>query len=336
MELQRAFTRPDELLRAVALDPADFSADVKARQLFPLRVPRPFVQLMEVGNPHDPLLRQVLPLRQEFHTPAGYSTDPLHEQSADTAKNEAKGLLHKYRSRVLIILKGGCAINCRYCFRRHFPYDEVRFDQHQLEQTLAYLSNHPDVNEVILSGGDPLMASDHQLQRIIAALADIPTLKRVRVHSRLPVVIPARITQELVVALTATRLKASLVIHANHANEISPSLGESMAVLRQAGVHLFNQSVLLKGVNDTPDALVNLSERLFDIDVLPYYLHQLDKVIGAAHFEVTDTNAQYLWQQMNIRLPGFLVPKLVREVGGENSKTPIMPDGNVTTLSAFE
>ncbi|MGM0480384.1 MAG: EF-P beta-lysylation protein EpmB [Pseudomonadota bacterium] len=330
LELQRAYKDPVDLLVAVGLDPAHFTEDSAARTLFPMRVPRPFVQLMEHGNRYDPLLQQVLPAKAEFDTPAGYSDDPLVEQTPEVTAINSAGLLHKYRSRALIILKGGCAVNCRYCFRRHFPYDEVHFEQNQLQQTIDYLRQHKDINEVILSGGDPLMASDRQLASIVSALSQVETLKRLRIHSRLPVVIPSRITKQLTHTLATSRLKPALVIHANHGNEISESLGAALKPLRDAGVHLFNQSVLLKGINSNVTDLVQLSERLYDIDVLPYYLHQLDKVLGAAHFDLPQAQAKSLWQQMNAMLPGFLVPKLVQEIAGEPSKTPIMPEGLVT------
>lgn len=327
LELQQAFRSPNELLEYVGLDASQFFEDSRARELFPLLVPRPFARLIKPGDANDPLLRQVLPLKQEFDDTPGYTADPLLEQGDNVAVDKNQGLLHKYQSRILIILKGGCAVNCRYCFRRHFPYQEIRFSQHELSQTIDYLTRNPQVNEVILSGGDPLMASDKTLTRIIDALSNVTQLKRLRIHSRLPIVIPTRITETLVGILANTRLKTSLVLHANHANEISAELKHRLASLYKAGIHLFNQSVLLKGVNDNVDSLTELSESLFDCDVLPYYLHQLDKVTGAAHFEVSDDTAQQLWLGMNERLPGFLVPKLVREVGGENSKTAIMPDG---------
>ncbi|WP_404400318.1 EF-P beta-lysylation protein EpmB [Idiomarina seosinensis] len=327
IELQRAYKSPAELLTAVGLDPTEFSNDSDARRLFPMLVPRPFAQLMEYGNRNDPLLLQVLPAAAEFNSPPGFTDDPLAERTPQVTAVAAAGLLHKYRSRALIILKGGCAVNCRYCFRRHFPYDKVHFNQQQLRETVHYLNQHQDVNEVILSGGDPLMASDRQLATIISALAEVNSLKRLRIHSRLPVIIPDRITASLTQALTSTRLKPALVIHANHGNEISAALGAALQPLRQAGVHLFNQSVLLKGINDNVADLVQLSERLYDIDVLPYYLHQLDKVLGAAHFDVDLAHAKTLWRQLNASLPGFLVPKLVQDIAGQPSKTPIMPDG---------
>lgn len=330
LEIQRAYTKPELLLANLGLNPEQFQADCKARSLFPMRVPRPFAQLMQQGNRDDPLLLQVLPRTQEFDKTEGYTDDPLGEISDNVLTDEVGGLLHKYRSRVLLIVKGGCAVNCRYCFRRHFPYQEVRFSQHELQQTVNYLNRHPEVNEVILSGGDPLMASDAQLKSIVEQLASVTSLKRVRIHSRLPVVIPSRLTQQLKELLVSTRLKPILVIHANHGNELSDTLEQHLNDYNRAGILLLNQSVLLAGINDSSAALSRLSERLFDANVLPYYLHQLDKVSGAAHFEVSDQRAQQIWQEMNHALPGFLVPKLVRELAGEQSKTPIMPAGPVS------
>lgn len=324
-ELRHAYTRPEDMLHALDLEPSLFKADIAARKLFSMRVPRPFVALMQVGNSNDPLLRQVLPLHSEFDSTPGYSTDPLQEQ-----QGPVNGLLHKYKSRVLLILKGGCAVNCRYCFRRHFPYDELTFSKRQLTDTLNYIKQNPEINEVILSGGDPLMESDKRLNDLIKEFELLPQLTRLRIHSRLPVVIPSRLTTGLKKMLSDTRLQSVLVIHANHANEISLELAEALADWHRAGIHLLNQSVLLSGVNDSISALTELSEKLFSAHVLPYYLHQLDKVEGASHFAVNDEKAQSLWQQMTHELPGFLVPRLVREQAGELSKTAIMPDGTNT------
>lgn len=324
-ELKKAYTQPEELLRALKLDPALFRDDIKARKLFAMRVPKPFVAQMKVQDSNDPLLRQVLPLHNEFDSAPGYSTDPLQEQ-----QGPVNGLLHKYKSRVLLILQGGCAVNCRYCFRRHFPYDELTFSKRQLADTLEYIRQHPEINEVILSGGDPLMANDNRLKELIKEFELLPQLSRLRIHSRLPVVIPSRLTIKLKEMLSNSRLQSVLVLHANHANEISPELAKALDDWHRAGIHLLNQSVLLSGVNDNLTALTKLSETLFSARVMPYYLHQLDKVKGASHFAVSDAKAQALWQKMTHELPGFLVPRLVREEAGELSKTAIMPDGTNT------
>ena len=324
-ELKKSYTRPEDLLSALQLDASAYADDIKARQLFSMRVPRPFVQQMNIGDPNDPLLRQVLPLVDEFRVEPGFHKDPLDEQSSP-----ANGLLHKYHGRVLLILQGGCAVNCRYCFRRHFPYDELTISQRQIDDTLDYIKQNPEVNEVILSGGDPLMAKDERLHKLVRELEALPQLTRLRIHSRLPVVIPSRLTDELLTSLSQSRLQVVLVIHANHANEISNDLSAALKKWHNAGIHLLNQSVLLRGVNDSSDALCRLSETLFRANVLPYYLHQLDKVEGASHFEVSDDKAQQLWLDMTQQLPGFLVPKLVREQARKPSKTAIMPDGLTT------
>ncbi|MCH2455963.1 MAG: EF-P beta-lysylation protein EpmB [Idiomarina sp.] len=324
-ELKKSYTRPQDLLSALQLDDSAYADDIKARQLFSMRVPRPFVQQMNIGDPNDPLLRQVLPLVDEFRVEPGFHKDPLDEQSSP-----ANGLLHKYHGRVLLILQGGCAVNCRYCFRRHFPYDELTISQRQIDDTLDYIKQNPEVNEVILSGGDPLMAKDERLHKLVRELEALPQLTRLRIHSRLPVVIPSRLTDGLLTSLTQSRLQVVLVIHANHANEISNDLSAALKKWHNAGIHLLNQSVLLRGVNDSSDALCRLSETLFRANVLPYYLHQLDKVEGASHFEVSDDKAQQLWLDMTQQLPGFLVPKLVREQARKPSKTAIMPDGLTT------
>ncbi|WP_286872705.1 EF-P beta-lysylation protein EpmB [Idiomarina sp. UBA4520] len=324
-ELKKSYTRPEDLLSALQLDASAYADDIKARQLFSMRVPRPFVQQMNIGDPNDPLLRQVLPLVDEFRVEPGFHKDPLDEQSSP-----ANGLLHKYHGRVLLILQGGCAVNCRYCFRRHFPYDELTISQRQIDDTLDYIKQNPEVNEVILSGGDPLMAKDERLHKLVRELEALPQLTRLRIHSRLPVVIPSRLTDGLLTSLTQSRLQVVLVIHANHANEISNDLSAALKKWHNAGIHLLNQSVLLRGVNDSSEVLCRLSETLFRANVLPYYLHQLDKVEGASHFEVSDDKAQQLWLDMTQQLPGFLVPKLVREQARKPSKTAIMPDGLTT------
>lgn len=316
-QLAEAITDPVELHALLGLPTAE-DADKAARKLFPLRVPRPFAARMQPGNSADPLLRQVLTARAEFTEAPGFSLDPLAEHQ--TAR---PGLLHKYGNRVLLIVRGGCAVNCRYCFRRHFPYASETPNRHELAETFAYLRANPQISEVILSGGDPLMAKDDYLAWLIGELAAIPSLTRLRVHTRLPVVIPSRVTNGLLQALTATRLKPVVVVHINHANEIDEPLRAACQRIRGAGIWLLNQAVLLAGVNDSSEALVNLSEALFQADIQPYYLHQLDRVAGVAHFEVSDARARQLMAEVQRRLPGFLVPRLVREIAGEPAKTPL-------------
>jgi len=288
---------------------------------FPLRVPRPFADRIVPGNPHDPLLRQVLPLTQENLPIPGYISDPLDE----AASNITPGIIHKYHGRVLLILTGACAINCRYCFRREFPYSENQNSMTEWQQALDYIRQDDSITEVIFSGGDPLLNSDKKLQQLTRAIANIPHVKRLRIHTRLPVVIPQRITTELLAWLTETRLQTVMVIHSNHANEIDSSVEMALQQLSNQGVILLNQSVLLKGINDSVEALSHLSERLFEAGVLPYYLHLLDKVQGAAHFDLDEDKARELAGKLAAHLPGYLTPKLVKENPGEPAKTPLLP-----------
>ena len=317
-QLANSFTDPAKLMDYLEIAQEEWVDGYEARKLFSQRVPMSFVRRMEKGNPYDPLLRQVLPLKAEFNIQAGYSQDPLQEQS-----NAIPGLLHKYKNRALMIVKGGCAINCRYCFRRHFPYQENKGSKSTWQRSLEYIAQHPELNEIILSGGDPLMAKDHELEWLIQAIDDIPHIKRLRIHSRLPVVLPDRVTEQLCASLQNSRLQTVFVTHINHANEINEELQQSIERIKQAGVTLLNQSVLLKGVNDNVAAQVALSESLFDAGVLPYYLHVLDKVQGAAHFYVDDDTARAIMAGLVEQVSGYLVPRLTREIGGRKSKTPL-------------
>ncbi|WP_020682854.1 EF-P beta-lysylation protein EpmB [Marinobacterium rhizophilum] len=324
--LSHTIDDPAELLRLLEL-PAELLAPARAAAGdFPLRVPAPYLNRIRKGDPADPLLRQVLPLGAERISVPGYVTDPL----AEAAANHHDGLIHKYKRRVLLILTGACAINCRYCFRRHFPYDDNRLGPEQWQQVLDYLRQHAEVNEVIFSGGDPLATSDKRLARMVRDLAEIPHLSRIRVHSRLPVVIPQRVTDSLVDALTGTRLRSVMVLHANHANEIDTEVDQAVARLKGAGVTMLNQSVLLRGVNDSVEALQSLSERLFRAGVLPYYLFVLDAVAGAAHFDVSDNEARGLMRALQAELPGFLLPRLAREIPGRPAKTLLALDADST------
>ncbi|ELY6346346.1 EF-P beta-lysylation protein EpmB [Cronobacter muytjensii] len=318
-QLADVITDPDELLHLLNIDTdEELLAGRDARRLFALRVPRAFVARMEKGNPQDPLLRQVLTSREEFVAAPGFTTDPLEEQNS-----VVPGLLHKYHNRALLLVKGGCAVNCRYCFRRHFPYADNQGNKRNWQAALDYIAAHPELDEIIFSGGDPLMAKDNELEWLVARLEAIPHLKRLRIHSRLPIVIPARITDSLVRLLGETRLQVLLVNHINHAQEIDDAFRAGMAKLRAAGVTLLNQSVLLKGVNDNAATLAALSNALFDAGVMPYYLHVLDKVQGAAHFMVSDDRARAIMRELLSLVSGYLVPKLAREIGGEPSKTPL-------------
>ena len=317
-ELANAIKDPKILLESLLIKPEQYQQHFKARQLFPVLVPKPFVARMKKGDINDPLLRQVMPLAQEFVSTNGYLSDPLKEH--DTV---AEGLLHKYKHRVLMIVKSACAVNCRYCFRRHFPYADNSPNKARWQQAIDYISSNVDIHEVIFSGGDPLMANDHYLAWLIDKIEQIPHVTRLRIHSRLPVVIPQRITSELVNNLSASRLKVAIVLHINHSNEINSHFIQALEPLRNARIPLFNQSVLLHGVNDNSNILCQLSEDLFDSGIQPYYLHMFDKVQGVAHFDVDEAKAKVLITEMMARLPGFLVPKLVREIAGEANKTPI-------------
>ncbi|WP_061707690.1 EF-P beta-lysylation protein EpmB [Pseudenterobacter timonensis] len=318
-QLADVITSPDELLQLLELDQNEtLLAGGEAKRLFALRVPRAFVARMEKGNPDDPLLKQTLTSREEFIAAPGFSTDPLEEQNS-----VVPGLLHKYLNRALLLVKGGCAVNCRYCFRRHFPYAENQGNKRNWQVALDYIAAHPELDEIIFSGGDPLMAKDHELEWLIGQLEALPHIKRLRIHSRLPIVIPARITDALVSHFARSRLQILLVNHINHANEIDEAFRSGMARLRQAGVTLLNQSVLLRGVNDNARTLADLSNALFDAGVMPYYLHVLDRVQGAAHFMVEDDEARQIMRELLTLVSGYMVPKLAREIGGEPSKTPL-------------
>lgn len=317
-DLRNVITDPEQLLALVDIAPKDYLQHFKARKLFPVRVPLPFIKRMKKGDINDPLLKQVMPLSDEFLQSDGYSTDPLGEH--DTV---AEGLLHKYKHRVLMIVKSACAINCRYCFRRHFPYQDNSPNKKRWQSALDYIAIHTEISEVIFSGGDPLMANDDHLAWLIDKIEQISHVKRLRIHSRLPVVIPKRITTGLVSLLRNSRLKATMVLHINHPNEINSELIAALEPLRVARIPLFNQSVLLRGVNDDAVILNNLSETLFDAGIQPYYLHLFDAVQGAAHFDVSEEVAVKIVKEMLASLPGFLMPKLVREIAGQTNKTPI-------------
>lgn len=317
-DLRQVVTDPEKLLALLDISTDNYLQHFKARKLFPVRVPLPFIKRMKKSDINDPLLKQVMPLSNEFVITDGFITDPLQEH--DTV---AEGLLHKYKNRVLMIVKSGCAINCRYCFRRHFPYQENSPNKQRWQQALNYICEHTEISEVIFSGGDPLMASDEHLTWLVKQIEAIPHVTRLRIHTRLPVVIPNRITRELVDLLSQSRLKATMVLHINHSNEINTEFANALELLRDARIPLFNQSVLLKGVNDDAKVLIELSEKMFDVGITPYYLHLFDPVQGAAHFNVKEEDAVKIANEMLASLPGFLMPKLVREIAGQANKTPI-------------
>nr|WP_199046711.1 EF-P beta-lysylation protein EpmB [Dyella sp. ASV24] len=315
---REAVTDPRELLGLVGLGhladrlPADDAG-------FAVRVPRGFVARMRQGDPGDPLLLQTLPQLAERDVVPGFSVDAV----GDMAARSAQGVLHKYEGRALLIASGSCAINCRYCFRRHFPYGDEMAAAGQWRKALEHVRQDSSISELILSGGDPLSLATSKLEELTRGLAEIPHVTRLRIHTRLPVVLPERIDEAFSQWLGQLPLQKVVVLHANHANEFDTTVDAACARLRDAGATLLNQSVLLRGINDDADTLAALSERLFTAGVLPYYLHQLDRVQGAAHFEVDDARALSLMEAVRHRLPGYLVPKLVREVGGEPSKRPV-------------
>ena len=316
---REAVRDPAELLALVGLDPVDYAHAPVIGGGFPLRVPRGFVARMRRGDPDDPLLRQVLPLDEESRRVPGFGFDAV----GDAAARAATGVLQKYRGRALLVATGSCAVHCRYCFRRHFPYADETAAKAGWSEALELISADPSVEEVILSGGDPLSLATGKLAELTEALAGIAHVRRLRIHSRLPVVLPERVDDALLRWLASLPWPVTLVIHANHANEFDAGVDRALGLLRQARVHLLNQAVLLRGVNDSVDALADLCERGFSAGVLPYYLHQLDRVAGVAHFEVPDAQALALHAALAARLSGYLVPKLVREVAGDSGKRPL-------------
>ncbi|HZH43093.1 MAG TPA: EF-P beta-lysylation protein EpmB, partial [Lysobacter sp.] len=295
------------------------AVSAEAAAQFPLRVPRGFVARMRAGDPHDPLLRQVLPLDDELRPMPGFALDAV----GDGAARAGSGVIRKYRGRALLIATGSCAVHCRYCFRRHFPYAEETAAAAGWRRSIELIRADRTIDEVILSGGDPWSLATDKLAELTAALAEVPHLRRLRVHTRLPVVLPERVDDALLAWLAALPWPVTVVIHANHANEFDPTVDAALMRLRAAGATLLNQAVLLRGVNDDVDALAALSERTFAAGALPYYLHQLDRVHGAAHFEVDDDRARALHAALAARLSGYLVPRLVREVAGDPGKRPL-------------
>lgn len=317
--LANAIREPAELLQYLNLPRSLLNGAIAASATFALRVPLGYCQRIEKGNPNDPLLRQILPLDAELIEDQHFKLDPV----GDLAAMEVPGLIHKYHGRVLIITTAACAVHCRYCFRRHFPYQENRAEQNW-QAAIDYIRANSDIHEVILSGGDPLSLTESKLKNLTDKLLTIPHIKTLRLHTRQPIVLPERINNEFLSWLDSLPWKIVMVLHCNHANEIDASVASVLEQLQQHRVTLLNQSVLLAGVNDDAEVLVNLSEKLFSHHVLPYYLHRLDKVQGAKHFAVNDEKALQLLNQIRQRLPGYLVPKLVEENAGEKSKTAII------------
>jgi len=324
--MQRAVRSASELCQYLGLG-AGFSkavAKAEAEISFPLFAPWEFIARMEPGNPHDPLLRQVLPVADELEVAPGYSDDPVGEVEL-SGDSLAGGVLRKYSGRALLIAHQACGVHCRYCFRRHFPYQAIESAGTRWGHALEVLASDASIEEIILSGGDPLVLTDSVLEKLLRELSQIPHLQRLRIHSRMPVVIPQRVTLDLVDMLRRTRLTPWFVIHANHAAELDHFTLQHLRRLIDAGIPVLNQAVLLRGVNDCERELVNLCRTLINNRIQPYYLHQLDRVQGAQHFAVSDDRALQLIGQITKNLPGYAVPKLVREVSGEASKTMIVP-----------
>lgn len=319
-ELIDSIRDPQILLDELNLPPSLLPFALQASREFQLKVPRPYLNRIAKGDINDPLLQQVLPIGEELLKTFGYGKDPL----AEKASNISNGLIHKYRGRVLLIASPNCAVNCRYCFRRHFPYEENNPGRAEWLDIFQRIRADETIKEVILSGGDPLANPDRQLQWMVDQIADIPQIRRLRVHTRLPVMIPQRITSDTLAWLSNPKLQSIVVLHINHPQEIDSQVTIAIAKLRSAGITLLNQAVLLKGINDDASIQVELSEALFQQGVLPYYLHMLDKVEGTAHFSISDLKARQIHKHMQAQLPGFLVPKLVREEPGASNKTLIL------------
>lgn len=319
-QLSDLITDPLELLNLLELSTEQLlSGAILASEQFKLRVPRAFVGKMNIGDPLDPLLLQVLPHHLELEEHPAFVTDPLGEEAA----NQMAGVLHKYQSRFLLTLTGACAIHCRYCFRRHFPYQENLPKNDDWVNIKQYIEQNPKINEVILSGGDPLTLSNRKLALWLERLASLPQIKILRIHSRVPIVIPNRVDKELISILKNSRLRIIVVVHSNHAAELDDFTCSKLLQLSLHHITVLNQAVLLKGVNDSAKTLTELSSRLFEARVMPYYLHVLDKVKGAQHFDLRSSEIDHIYSDVLASLPGYLVPKLVREIAGEKNKTPL-------------
>ena len=319
-QFKHAIRDPLELCDRLQLPNSFRRPAIRAAESFPVFAPASYVQQMRLGDPDDPLLRQVLPVDKEIHQVDGFSTDPVGDQPS----KYRSGMIQKYRGRVLLITTGLCAIHCRYCFRRHYPYDEDPKSLAQWQPAISNIAGDPSVHEIIFSGGDPLSLSDSKLAELTQALNRIPHLKRLRIHTRFPIVIPDRVTNQLLDWLTDTHMQCYFVLHANHANELSNEVLRQVKRLREVGIALLNQAVLLRGVNDSLSALVDLCEKLSDHGILPYYLNQLDRVQGAAHFDVPIAKGKQLIEQLRGLLPGYAVPRYVQEIAGEPNKVVLL------------
>lgn len=315
-QLKRAVRNPAVLLDRLGLASGSEPADSR----FPMLVPEAFIERMQPGDRHDPLLLQVLPDPHEAQAVPGFSDDPV----GDRASSAGSGVLHKYRGRVLLVTTGACAVHCRYCFRQAFPYASENAAAGQWQAAVEYVAGDESIEEVILSGGDPLMLPTRRLRELTRQLAGIPHLRRLRIHTRLPVIVPDRVTANLLDWLGELPWPVVMVIHANHGNEFNAAVARALARLRERGVHVLNQAVLLAGVNDSADALAELMRRSFQAGALPYYLHLLDPVSGAQRFDIDEASAVAMMESLRRELSGYLVPRLVREVAGEPYKLPVL------------
>lgn len=318
-EIAQSLRTTEDLAQILELSTDSISARRAGEQQFPIRVTTSYLQRIERGNHDDPLLKQIMPAADEMAVVDGYGTDPVGDSGA-TCGN---GVMQKYHGRVLLMTTSACGIHCRYCFRRHYPYRDNILSVSNIMDALEQIRADQSIHEVILSGGDPLMLSNNRLEKIISGLETIPHLRTLRIHSRMVVILPSRIDASLLKLLQDTRLNVVMVIHSNHPNELDSGVETSLRAIADAKITLLNQSVLLKGVNDQVSILESLSQRLFECGVLPYYIHMLDRVRGSHHFEVLENTASLLLEELGRLLPGYLVPRLVREIEGEPRKTPI-------------
>jgi len=318
-QLSNCIKSSDDLLKQSQTSGAATLFSEQASEQFRLKIPANFLNEIKATE-SDPLLLQVLPRHEETLEAEGFNQDPVGDMSAMATP----GLIHKYRNRALFIVTGACAIHCRYCFRRHFPYSEAQINSENWEPAFQYLREHKEVTEIILSGGDPLIISDEKLTHLVTELEQIKHIKRLRIHSRIPSVLPERITEDFIELLQNSRFNVSLVTHINHPNEINNKNEAIFKMIQTSNIQLLNQSVLLAGINNNPETLIDLSEKLYETGILPYYLHLLDPVQGAAHFYVKEADARVFLDEMTNSLPGYLVPKLVKEISGEQAKTRIL------------
>lgn len=319
--LDAAITDPKQLLRALDLDPELLPQMVAGHHLFKIKTPKSYLQRIKKGDPSDPLLLQILPQAEEVTLkPADYCSDPVGDLDA----SPVPGLIHKYNNRALLITSPACAIHCRYCFRREFPYRNAVTSGDHWQQTMDYLTDNPQIIEVILSGGDPLTLADEQLAELAKQLVSIPHLKTLRIHTRLPIVLPERIDKTFLTWMEKLPIQTVMVVHSNHPNELNQQVGEALVAAANAGIALYNQTVLLQNINDDAEILASLSRKLFDFRVQPYYLHLLDKVNGAAHFDVDIERSRKIYQQLASLLPGYLLPRLVQDLPGRPAKTIVV------------